>query len=493
VRNPFVFASDLKARVATCKRICERVSREAERRSPEIVVGGLRKTLAVTAERARARLRRMPDGIYRHVLFNDTVGTDLGLVRLPTTVIKEGDAMTVVVQGASPENWAGPQHSTWHLMRAAMGVYLFTYFFRGLPANVGCFEPIEVLVEGPSIANCGEEIAKAEGTTPAAMNVQNLHVIGSKMLYAAGDYDSVCAPFARGPMTYVYAGVNQYGYRVANVVGHENGAGQGARHDLDGLDACGFYWASVTDIGEVEETDIRLPVMTVSRTIDSDFHGFGRYRGGAPCVQTSMAPLQGCEMTSKGGAERVSHSPGLFGGYAAPPNPRLVIRDTDIPAAGLSEHLGDRLAKTSLASHRHVPGSYQFESASQGTQAFHHGDLFVSSTGGGGGYGDVLEREPDDVMTDLQAGLISEQVARDVYCVEFDVATKRVDVIATQAAREREGQRRRSRGRPFAEFIGDWLAQRPPAEELRYYGEWPEPHVAGYDKPFWGLYEADDQ
>ena len=486
VRNPFVFASDLKARVATCKRICERVQRECERRSSQAVAGGLRKILSVTAARARDRLRRVPDGIYRHVMFNDSVGAAAGLVRLPTTVVKEGDQMTVLVQGASPENWAGPQHSTWHLMRAAMGVYLFTYFFRGLPPNIGCFDPIEVLVEGPSIANCSEEIAKAEGTTPAAMHVQNLHVIGSKMLYAAGEYDGVCAPFARGPMTYVYAGTNQYGYRVANVVGHENGAGQGARYDADGLDACGFYWASVTDIGEVEEADVRLPVMTLSRTIDKDFHGFGRYRGGAPCVQTSMAPEQGCQMTSKGGAERVSHSPGLFGGYAAPPNPRFVIRNTDIMSSAQERPLSADATKYSLATGQHVHGHYELESASQDTQNFGYGDLFVSSTGGGGGYGDVLERSPQEVVADLRADRISPWVAGTVYRVVYDEDTLEVDADATDAARAGERNARLRRGRRFDEFIGPWLRRRPPEQELRYYGDWPEPGVARYDEAFWG-------
>ena len=76
VRNPFVFASDLKARVATCKRIRDRVVREAERRGAAQVAGGLRKILSVTADLARQRIRQVNDGIYRAVLFNDGVGTD---------------------------------------------------------------------------------------------------------------------------------------------------------------------------------------------------------------------------------------------------------------------------------------------------------------------------------------------------------------------------------------------------------------------------------
>jgi acetophenone carboxylase len=376
-------------------------------------------------------------------------------------------------------------------MRAAMGVYLFTYFFRGLSPNIGCFDPIEVLIEGPSIANCSEEVAKSEGTTPAAMHVQNLHVIGSKMLYAAGEYEAVCAPFARSPMTYVYAGVNRYGYRVANVVGHENGAGQGARSDLDGLDACGFYWASVTDIGEVEEADTRLPVSTLSRSIDTNCHGFGRHRGGAPCVQTSMAPQQGCEMTSKGGAERMSHSPGLFGGYAAPPNPRFVIKAPELGGVATDDVGG--FSRYELVTTHIVEGSYEFESASKETQSFGQGDLFISSAGGGGGYGDVLERDPVEVMNDLRLTVISPWVAQNVYRVVYDQVTLDIDTQATVEARAEERAARLARGRPFDDFIREWLKQKPSEDQLRYYGDWPEPGVEGYSKPFWGVFvEAED-
>ena len=291
VRHPFVFAADLKARVATCQRIRDRVVREAERRGAAPVAGGLRKILTVTAELARQRLRQVNDGIYRAILFNDGVGLDAGLVRLPTTIIKEGDELIVVNQGVSPENRRGPQHATWHLMKASMGVYLFTYFFRGLPPNMGLFDPITVLVEGPSVANATDEVAHGEGTTLSAMNVQNLHVIGSKMLFDSPHGLGVSAPFARQVMINVHAGINSYGYRAANFTGLQNAAGQGARFDLDGEHGSGFFWAS--DTGEAEETDMRLPLITLARRVDRDFHGFGRYRGDAPSGRIPAARTSG--------------------------------------------------------------------------------------------------------------------------------------------------------------------------------------------------------
>jgi acetophenone carboxylase len=131
VRNPFVFAADLKSRLATCMRIRERLLREVERRGADKVIGGMRKILLNAEQQARRRLRELNDGIYRHVLFNDDMGIVEGLTRIPTVAFKEGDELIVLVQGVSPENHQGPMHATWHLVRAAMGVYLFSYFFRG--------------------------------------------------------------------------------------------------------------------------------------------------------------------------------------------------------------------------------------------------------------------------------------------------------------------------------------------------------------------------
>jgi acetophenone carboxylase len=492
VRNPFVFASDLKARVATCKRIRDRVLREVERRGPAAVTGGLRKILSRSAELARKRIGELNDGVYRSVLFNDSVGQDSGLVRLPTTVIKEGDELTVINQGVSPENDRGPQHCTWHLMRASMGVYLFTYFFRGLAPNIGLLEPIRLLVEGPSVANCGAEVAHGEGTTISAMNVQNLHVIGSKLLFDSQYRLGVSAPFSRNLMMYVFSGTNSYGYRTANFTGTQNLGGQGARFDTDGEHASGFYWASVTDAGEIEESDMRLPIRTLARTVDRDFHGFGRYRGGAPAVEISTAPPSGCQLTTRGTSDRLSHNPGLFGGYAGPPNPRFVVRGTDVlarlaEAAEVGEEL--TLSQYALAKDRPVQGDYDFAESGQATEQFAGGDLFVHSNGGGGGYGDVLEREPEEVLADLSEGVISEQVAREVYRIAFDPETLLLDEAGTAAERERARDERRQRGKPFEEFVAEWSRLRPSEDKLAYYGEWPEPHLDSYEKPFWGLHQ----
>jgi N-methylhydantoinase B/oxoprolinase/acetone carboxylase alpha subunit len=321
------------------------------------------------------------------------------------------------------------------------------------------------------------------------MNVQNLHVIGSKMLFDSEHRLSVSAPFSRNLMIYVYSGTNSYGYRTANFTGTQNLAGQGARFDLDGEHASGFYWASVTDAGEVEESDTRLPVVTLARTIDKDFHGFGMHRGGVPSVEISSAPKAGCQLTTRGASDRLSHNPGIFGGYAGPPNPRFVIRGADVFRQMQSGAQDLVLTQYNLARNRPLQGDYHFDYSSKATEDFAEGDLFIDSAGGGGGYGDVLERAPESVMDDLRDQIISADVARDVYRVVFDEELLTVDVAATDAERRAARQDRLSRGKPFEAFVEEWSQLRPSEDKLTYYGSWPEPNVDSYTKPFWGQFE----
>jgi acetone carboxylase alpha subunit len=91
--------------------------------------------------------------------------------------------------------------------------------------------------------------------------------------------------------------------------------------------------------------------------------------------------------------------------------------------------------------------------------------------GSGGGYGDALERDPEAVLADVEAGYLSQETAREIYFVRYDPDTLAVDAEATQAARDAERRARLGRGRPYREFVRDWVTAEPPAH-LPYYGSW---------------------
>jgi acetophenone carboxylase len=128
-----------------------------------------------------------------------------------------------------------------------------------------------------------------------------------------------------------------------------------------------------------------------------------------------------------------------------------------------------------LLSQQGVAGGYQFSSVNCPGEPSLLGDILLVPTGGGGGYGDVLERDPEAVMQDLRDGLTTHWAAENVYDVVYERDTLRVDRGATEAARKAARQARLKRGKPLAEFEAEWSKKSPPEPALQFYGAWPHP------------------
>jgi N-methylhydantoinase B len=89
------------------------------------------------------------------------------------------------------------------------------------------------------------------------------------------------------------------------------------------------------------------------------------------------------------------------------------------------------------------------------TMAIEPGERVLSRTGGGGGYGDPLARDPELVAEDVREGWISRSRAADVYGVIFrDLATAHgaMELVLDAAATLTE---RRSRTTPRVELAPD--------------------------------------
>ena len=120
-------------------------------------------------------------------------------------------------------------------------------------------------------------------------------------------------------------------------------------------------------------------------------------------------------------------------------------------------------------------GKQEFHSVTMTVRPLLNGDTFYMPVGGGAGYGDALEREPEQVITDLRNGLVSHWAARNIYKVAYDEKTMRLDPAATAALRDETRTERKKRGKPYAEFEKDWLSLKPRDEVIRYYGSYPHP------------------
>ena len=94
--------------------------------------------------------------------------------------------------------------------------------------------------------------------------------------------------------------------------------------------------------------------------------------------------------------------------------------------------------------------------------------------GGGFGYGDALEREPQAVVDDIRDEIVSDWAARNIYHVAYDAETWIADEEKTQELRQREREDRLRRAKSYTEFEKEWLKKKPPENMLTYYGSWPD-------------------
>ena len=77
-------------------------------------------------------------------------------------------------------------------------------------------------------------------------------------------------------------------------------------------------------------------------------------------------------------------------------------------------------------------------------------------------------------MRDLENGVLSHWVARNIYKVTYDEKALEVDEEKTRELREQERAERKRRGVKYAEFEKSWLEKKPSDQVLEFYGDWPE-------------------
>jgi hypothetical protein len=162
----------------------------------------------------------------------------------------------------------------------------------------------------------------------------------------------------------------------------------------------------------------------------------------------------------------------LFGGYASPTYPLCKIKGINV-----FEVLKD---KPELFSFDIIElmNTQPFEGATYSThdmgmtfELAAPGELYMMCQGAGGGYGDVLQRDPQLVVKDVEEDLISRDTAQTIYKVVLDAEALVVDEAATRQARDDERAARLARGVPYDDFVQTWTTPEPPAH-LPFMGCW---------------------
>lgn len=395
-RFGYSLIGDMNAQIAACRTGEERLKAIIARFGLDAVRATKAEVARQTAQLDREAIAAIPDGIYESegYLDNDGVGAEPVLVKVRVEIA--GDTMTVDLDGSSPAT-RGPVNCgiAQTISAARMAYKLLIHPDR--PVDGGTFPTLTVRAPTGSIFNAQEPAACQWYFTPLGL-MTDLIV---KALAPAMP-EAVAAAHYGDSMVVGTTGRDPRRGGAPFLTVEPTPGGWGAFRGGDGQDALinnvngGFRDFPV----EVWET--KYPIQLVSYGFRPDTGGPGQWRGGCGLFreyrfETDAAVYLWFER---------SHTPawGIFGGRDA------------------------------VGPHNEIRGSIAVDPLKANNLAVRNGDVMLLQTGGGGGFGDPLARDPNLVAQDLNYGYVTREGAARDYGVVI-AAEGRVDLEETERLR----------------------------------------------------------
>jgi N-methylhydantoinase B len=414
-RLPESVALDLRAQIGAINVAQDRLHDLLSEHGPATITAATERSVDDSERRLRHLLRAIPDGAWEADAYmdGDKVGSDR-ILRVHVELRKLGDELTFDFEGSDPQS-EGPANATMYACYA------------------GATTPVYALLCGgdidwnSSIRRC-VTVTAPEGTVvnaryPAAVSLCSIGFTWlaataawkavAEMLLGSPDYrDRACPSWGVSCNANNLFAVDDVGRLRGALLSDHRGGGGGAKPDSDGLDHVGVSFSALSFMSNVEGQELKLPIRYLFRQRLPDSGGPGRYRGGQTVV-SAMTSTGASQVTWKSqntaGADQ-SNASGIAGGYPGAGSQVVVIRDA-------AERFR-REPEASLASLAGASGNVEHQrTKSEG--AFGPGDVFLFHAAGGGGFGDPLMRDVEQVAADVATGCVSIGAAREHYGVRI--------------------------------------------------------------------------
>src|SRR3954447_7960481 len=395
VRFPELAMGDFRAQVAAVKTGERRMGQLLARYGRDAVLGSIARLFEHSAAVARQAVRAIPDGVYEAESYMDDDGVRIGQ-RIPIRVRVEvaADEMTIDLTEVSRQvpGYFNAGETAWRSAAQVAFKCLTAPLLR--PINDGTFEPLSIVLPTGRVVSATKPAAMRMWMTIPMTVVDTIFCAMAPALpdrVAAGHHADLLIAPAHG----VDPRTGRFGFASAG----NPGGGWGAKHDGDGMNAVVCINDGDTHNRPVEASEIRYPLVVEEYSLRQDSGGAGRYRGG---LGARRVVRRLGETVVNARIERTACAPwGLFGGQPALPN-ALAVRRAD----GRVE---------------------RFPSGKVSGLELSAGEVSVIEAGGGGGYGDPLERPPEAVQRDVREGYVSLEAAHDQYGVVLAPAMLAVD------------------------------------------------------------------
>ncbi len=254
-----------------------------------------------------------------------------------------------------------------------------------------------------------------------------------------------------------YYGFDQLGNKRPMLVGGPGAMAAGATGVCDGL--AGWLATPEVDTGNEEVWELFAPYLCMSRRLDLYSTGYGKFRSGFQVIPIHM--IHGTKGLFATGAlgcgnDGIIPNVGMFGGYPSGRRATMLLRYHN-----LQELITGRQPLVHEIGHpaefrNRVPGEVTFFTHVPPPIEVGEGDVLLSASTSGGGLGDPIERGPALVKSDLDNGLTTEDIARNIYCVaaSFDSKSETwaLDYPATEDLRQAKRRERLARGQPTKQW-----------------------------------------
>ena len=367
VRTPDERLGDLRAQRAANLVGAKRLVELLKKSSVSTVESGMSQLINYSEELMIKRIRELPRKSSSAIdyLDDDGFGTTDIPIKVKVTVGRESVAFDF---SGSSKQVQGPLNAVYSVTLSAVYYVVRCVTDPSMPANAGCFKPIEV--KAPS-----GTIVKAEPPAPVAGgNVETSTRIVDVTLKAFSSIipQRVCAA-CQGTMNNVTIGgvdprTGKYFTYYETIAG-----GFGARYNKDGVDGTHSHMTNTLNT-PVEALESAYPLRVRRYELVRGSGGRGRSRGGLGIRRDTEVLAEGSTLSLMG--ERQRRGPyGLFGGNSGSPGTYGLIR-------------GNRI--TSLSS--------------KTTLSANSGDVLTVTTPGGGGYGTASRRTKESITQDTADG-----------------------------------------------------------------------------------------
>ena len=333
-----------------------------------------------------------------------------GPYKLKVKIQKKGTDITFDYTGTDPQI-EGPINAPWAATYSATHYVMRALTDPTIPTNDGCSKPVRMVAPQGTLVNCRK---------PASCYQRMIvcHLLVDLIMGALKDAipEKVMADSC-GCIYNFGSAVNMTTHpfggeagRPRQIWGEVVPSGLGARSHKDGISVISCHVTNVP-IPPIEAVEIEAPVRYLKREFNPNSAGPGKFRGGFGQILKWMTLGEKKTTWFNYTAQKHKRKPkGFFGGFAARSG-RWVINEGTEGETELPFSIGD-------------------------THTLNSGDTVTIYALGGGGYGDPLVRDPEQVQMDVKNELISPEDALEDYGVVISDKGA-VDPAATATERKR--------------------------------------------------------